>query len=152
MNTNSDFEISKPETWVYVSDRPFFWHKVPLYNRQTGQQLTEKELVEFFEVMFAFLERDRKTLTYSQKAKGIRTVLDRMARGRPTAAEKAKNKEWSNAQIKTAMDRLKRRQDAWNSAMVEAETELRAKGFNHFDDNTPGYLERINEIYQNKLQ
>ncbi|VBB41117.1 hypothetical protein TRIP_E50149 [uncultured Spirochaetota bacterium] len=102
--------------------------------------------------MFAFLEHDGKTLTYSQKMKGIRTVLDRMARGSLTAAEKTKNKEWSNAQIKTAMDKLKCHQDVWGSAMVEAETELRAKGFNHFDDNTPGYLERINEIYKNKLQ
>lgn len=47
-----------------------------------------------------------------------------------------------------AMAKLKGRQRAWGAAVTQTEAEFKAKGINKPNDTTPGYMERINELYQ----
>lgn len=47
-----------------------------------------------------------------------------------------------------AMAKLKGRQRAWGEAVFKAEAEFKAKGIEKPNDTTPGYLERINELYR----
>ncbi len=46
-----------------------------------------------------------------------------------------------------AMAKLEGRQRAWGEAVAQARQEYSKKGIKNPDDTTPGYLERINEIY-----
>jgi len=49
-----------------------------------------------------------------------------------------------------AMAKLGGRQRAWGEAVAQARQEYSAKGIENPDDTTPGFLERINEIYHAK--
>lgn len=50
-----------------------------------------------------------------------------------------------------AMAKLAGRQKAWGKAVEQAKAEFTERGITSLDDTTPGYLERINELYQNML-
>lgn len=47
-----------------------------------------------------------------------------------------------------AMAKLKGREAAWGAAVGKAKAEFTAKGIARLDDTTPGYRERINELYR----
>lgn len=49
------------------------------------------------------------------------------------------------------MAKLSRQSKAWGKAVEQAEKEFNARGIKKPDDETPGYLERINEIYRGFL-
>jgi len=67
--------------------------RVPLY-KFDGEPLSEKDMVDLFEAMFAFLERKGDKLSIEQKQQAICTLLDRMKiTNTKSAIEKEKQKE-----------------------------------------------------------
>jgi hypothetical protein len=62
--------------------------------------------------------------------------------------------EWetSGSLYDAAMARLQRREDAWAEAIQKAKEEFALKGIENPDDTTPGYRERINELYRDPLE
>jgi hypothetical protein len=55
--------------------------------------------------------------------------------------------EKTTSMYDAAMAKLEGRQRAWGEAVAQARQEYFKKGIKNPDDTTPGYLERINEIY-----
>lgn len=49
--------------------------------------------------------------------------------------------------VNAALAKMKGREAAWAKACSQAEAEFRAKGARKLNDATPGYVDRINEIY-----
>ncbi len=62
--------------------------------------------------------------------------------------------EWetSGSLADAAMARMRRREDAWAEAIQKAKEEFALKGIENPDDTTPGYRERINELYRDPLE
>jgi hypothetical protein len=42
--------------------------------------------------------------------------------------------------------------EKWDAAVKEAREEYRSKGTENPNDQTPGYVDRINELYREKLR
>ena len=89
------FDILYPDTWKYASkDRPFSWDGVPLFMAKDSP-ISEHDISEFFKTMFAFLERDGRTIPLEKKQHGIRTVLGRMKISNAQKAIIDQQRSWS---------------------------------------------------------
>jgi hypothetical protein len=50
------------------------------------------------------------------------------------------------------MARVQGKIDAWDKAVKQAKQEWVEKGIQNPNDQTPGYVDRINEIYESRLK
>lgn len=154
----SDFDIMRPETWIAASEKQISWEGVPLYNADGGP-LSEKDIVDFFEAIFAFLEHKGDYISYDQQQKSVQIVLNRMkctnskegiGKQKNENLKKKREKHYKvvDEAYKRGMKKLENQQKAWGKAVEQAEKEFSARGIKKPGDGTPGYLERINEIYR----
>jgi hypothetical protein len=139
------FKISKPATWVFAADKPAQWKGIPLCDRDTSRQLTETDIVQFFQATFAFLERDGKYIPYDEKIKAVKTILNRMIR---PPEKRAINRDVNKSLLAAAMAKMKAKEAIWGDAVIRAKAEFENRGINDPDDDTPGYRERVNELFQ----
>jgi hypothetical protein len=58
---------------------------------------------------------------------------------------------WGGKQVDAMIAQLRGKAEVWDSAVGQAREEYREKGAGYPNDQTPGYVDRINEIYREKL-
>lgn len=152
-----DFDIVRPETWIVASEKQISWEGVQLYNAGGGP-LSEKDVVDLFEALFAFLEHTGDHISYEQQQKSVQTVLNRMKstnskegieKQKKDKLKKRREKHYKvvDEAYKRGMAKLENQQKAWGEAVEQAEKDFNARGITKLSDETPGYLERINQIY-----
>ncbi len=90
-------------------------------------------------------------MSEEEKIKGVNVVLDRIA---SVGVAKVKTKKTKKQKTKkpslfdAAMAKMKERDAAWGTARDKATTEFVLLGITRLDDTTPGYRERIDELYR----
>jgi hypothetical protein len=84
LNSSGDesgrFDILDFNSWKYASLRPFFWKDKKLFSAKDGKALTEEDIVELFQAIFGFLERNGDKVSHEVKQTGINNVLNRMVK------------------------------------------------------------------------
>jgi hypothetical protein len=84
LNSSGDesgkFDIFDFDSWKYASLRPFFWKDKKLFSAKDGKALTEEDIVELFQAIFGFLERNGDKISREVKQNGINNGLNRMAK------------------------------------------------------------------------
>jgi hypothetical protein len=59
---------------------------------------------------------------------------------------------WGGHQVDAMTARIQGRGAEWDAAVTQAQDEYREQGNENLNDQTPGYIKRINELYREKLR
>jgi hypothetical protein len=95
-SNNRVFDISDISTWEFASEQYIIWNNKLIYGKDE-RPVTEKEVANLFNSIFAFLERKGEKLTSNYKIEKAKELLNRLANPTESNNEKQTNEPRNEA-------------------------------------------------------